>query len=73
LWNLPFFLISSSIESVGKRYAVPGIATIVWQGMVGERKLAEIHDAPSHPTVADSMHAPFFIIVSIEIAQFSGK
>jgi hypothetical protein len=46
---------------------------MVWHGIVGESKLAEIQEAPSRPTVADSIVAPFFMTVSMASTQFSGK
>ncbi|MBV9608035.1 MAG: hypothetical protein JO187_00635 [Acidobacteria bacterium] len=49
------------------------MASMVWQGILGDWKLAEIHEAPSRPTVADSMVAPFFMTVSMAMTLSSGK
>jgi hypothetical protein len=53
--------------------ASPPIATIVSHGTLGAPTLAEIHEAPSNPTVAVSSVSPFAITVMWQMTAFSGK
>ena len=46
---------------------------MVSHGMLGAPMLAEIHDAPSSPTVAVSSVSPFVMTVIWQITAFSGK